>query len=181
MAEPGVIFRRINGRVVPIKVNRSQSRKRKRSYSQRAKESLGQGGLVGAGFYGTVRGADKWADRRMRSVNAKLKDMPTRPPKFSMSKPQKPDWGDDFLNKNTPLGDMARREHAKRLRVYREAKSKFQAENRTYRQAKGTIRNLRTRRFQLHKIKGILNRKALPIAIAAGAAGAAEHFLRNND
>jgi len=181
MAEKGVIFRRINGKVVPIKVNRSRSKKPRKSYSERAKESLGQGALVGSGFYGAARGADKWADRRMRSINAKLKNMPKKPPKFSMTKPTRPQWGDEFLNKNTPLGDMARREHAKQLRVYREAKSKFQAENRTYKQAKGTIRNLRTRRFQLHKIKGILNRKALPIAIAAGAAGAAEHFLRNDD
>lgn len=173
--KPQVIFRRVNGRIVPIRTKNGQvSRARKKSkdgLSDKVEDAVNTGGAAGTLAYGKAKATSWWLGRRVAEQSGKIAAMPkvARPShpvfkQFAKRVKEDPDFA------GTPLGDLSR--SAKAKVNYTKALKRYRGRFAEYSENFLNRRDLRAEKIKSIKFQRILNRNALGIAgIAALGAG----------
>jgi hypothetical protein len=176
----GIVFRRIHGRIVPIR----QKEDALSRIETNAKKAAAIGGTAGGASYAGFESIRRWLGARKKEVAQQIIPFRSmRPAPFTRIKPTPP-WDDVgktvFHMDDSPMARIAREGYNKELNAFKYAKTKSAKLWKTYMtEAKPVLAGragLRFRHFQLGKAERFVAGHTLKATAAIGAAAAIGAF-----
>lgn len=171
--KPAVVFRRINGRVIPIRAkNGVAQQKNDRSVAGMIRGSAASGAAAGGAAFGATKGGQKWLDMRIKDlgneIKAKKMKEPKKPKPFAAWKNAAPNL--DPQLRGTGLGNTEQARNARG--PYEKAVGQYKRQFTKYTKTKKAVELLRGQEIQYIRFRKILSFHTPKAVIGAALLGA---------